>query len=228
MKTAIVTGTKLGVGNGLVTRLSSLGYHVIATSRDPNFLILNKENFGWGVNVDIEHLDLSDKGSIDKLYSKYKDIQLDLLVNNAAGGSFYEKDGENLFDSFSYSTSLNIGGPSYLTKLFKNNLKKSDNPTVVFISSFAAKYPYPGDVTYCVSKHGVSYLSEIFRIEMSPMNIKVTEIRPASINTREDNPNMSHLNVEDIVNTIIWVSEMPKHCNIDLIEISEIRTRKHI
>lgn len=58
MKTALVTGTKLGVGNALVTELSKRGYKVIATSRDPNYLIQNKEKNGWGEEVLIEQLDL--------------------------------------------------------------------------------------------------------------------------------------------------------------------------
>lgn len=228
MKTALVTGTKIGVGNSLVKQLSSLGYEVIATSRDPQHLIKNKSSFGWGDNVFIEHLEMSDEVSIKKLYDKYSDKKIDLIVNNAAGGSYYEDGNENLFETFVYSSSLNVGGPAYLTKLFVNNLKKSDNATVIFISSFASKYPYPGDITYCVSKGAVSTLSQIFRMELSPLNIKVTEINPSSIKTRLDNPNFSHLEVQDIVDTIVWVAGMPKHCNIDLIEMSEIRTRKHI
>jgi NADP-dependent 3-hydroxy acid dehydrogenase YdfG len=83
-------------------------------------------------------------------------------------------------------------------------------------------------MTYCLSKNGVSKLSEIFRIELFNTNIKVTEIRPASINTRDENPNLFHLNTDDIVNTIDWVFNMPSHCSIDLIEMSEIRTRRFI
>ena len=228
MKTVLVTGTKLGVGNGLVSKLSSLGYEVIATSRDANYLLNNKDNFNWGENVHIEHLDLSKLDSIKTLHEKYKNKKIDLLVNNAAGGSFYEENGENVFESFEYASSLNIGGPAYLTKLFINNLKQSDNPTVIFISSFAGKYPYSGDITYCVSKGAVSTMAQVFRIELAPMNIKVTEIIPSSINTRDDNPNFSHLTVEDLINTILWIFNMPKHCNIDMIEMSEIRTRKYI
>ncbi len=205
-----------------------MGYQVIATSRDINYLLSNKESFGWKENVLVEQLDLSDPDSIKKLYEKYKDKKIDLLVNNAAGGSFYEEEGKSVFDSFTYASSVNVGGPAYLTKLFINNLRYSDNPTVIFISSFAGKYPYPGDITYCVSKGAVSTMAQVFRIELPPMNIKVTEIRPSSINTRDDNPNLSHLSVDDLVDTIMWVSGMPKHCNIDVIEMSEIRTRKHI
>lgn len=221
MKTVLITGTTLGVGNALVTKFSNLGYKVIATSRDPHSL-----NNNWGENVFLEHLELSDKNTIIKLYQKYKNEKIDLIVNNAAGGS--QGNESDLFDTFSYATSLNIGGPALLNKLFMNNLKQSENPTIIFISSFSGKYPYAGDMTYCLSKNGVSKLAEIFRIEFFNTNIKITEIRPASINTRENNPNTFHLNVEDIVNTIEWIFNMPSHCSIDLIEISEIRTRRFI
>lgn len=226
MKTVLITGTTLGVGNALVTKFSNLDYKVIATSRDPHSLTINKLKNGWQDNVNIEHLDLSEKESIIKLYEKYKNEKIDLIVNNAAGGSQGNK--SDLFEEFSYSTSLNIGGPAFLNKLFINNLKESENPTIIFISSVAGKYPYAGDMTYCLSKNGVSKLAEIFRIELFNTNIKVTEIRPASINTREENPNLYHLNTEDIVNTVDWIFNMPSHCSIDLIEISEIRTRRFI
>jgi len=224
MKTVIVTGVTLGVGNSLVTKFSNLGYKVIATSRDPESLTNKKSKLGWSDNVFIENLHLSEKNTIAALHEKYKNEKIDLIVNNAAGGSQGSK--SDLFEAFTYSTSLNIGGPAYLNKLFVNNLKQSDNPTIIFISSIAGKYPYPGDMTYCLSKNGVSKLSEIFRVELHNTNIKITEIRPASINTRENNPNMFHLNVDDIVNTIEWVFNMPNHCSIDLIEMSEIRTRR--
>lgn len=226
MKTVLITGTTLGVGNFLVTKFSNLGYKVIATSRDPQSLINNKSKFGWSDNVFIERLDLSEKNTIITLHEKYKNEKIDLIVNNAAGGSQGNK--SDLFEAFTYSTSLNIGGPAYLNKLFVNNLKQSENPTIIFISSIAGKYPYTGDMTYCLSKNGVSKLAEIFRIELFNTNIKVTEIRPASINTREGNPNLFHLSIDDIVNTVDWVFNMPNHCSIDLIEISEIRTRRHI
>lgn len=227
MKTALVTGTKMGVGNGLVSRLLSLGYKVIATSRDPIFVFENRKNFGWDDNVSIDYLDLTDITSIEALCHKYRDVTIDLLIHNAGGGSYSGGD-EKIFDSLVYSTSLNISGPAHLTNLLLKNLQKSDNPTVIFISSFAGKNPYPGDISYCVSKNAVSQLAKICRMELQNKGIKVTEIMPASINTREDNPNVTHLNVEDMVNAIIWVSELPKHCNIDLIEISEVRTRKNI
>ena len=225
-KTALVTGTSLGVGNSLVTKLYNDGYTVIATSRNPEHLIKNKESFGWGDEVLIEHLELTDLKSIKLLYGKYRGITLDLLINNAAGGR-YNEDEHELFEAFKHSLLLNTAGPAQLTKFFLDNLKKSTNPTVVFISSFAGTYFYGGDITYSVSKSAVSAMSEIFRIELMHSNIKVTEIRPGGINTRPENPNLNLMDTDDVVDAIIWVSEMPKNCNIDLIEMSPMVNKKY-
>jgi len=223
MKTAIVTGVTLGVGNALVNKLSELNYNVIATSRYPE----NIKNI-WGDNVKIEHLDLTDKKSIEDLHQKYKDTQIDLIVNNAAGGSYRE--GEDLYSIFIKAHSINVIGPALLNKLFSKNLSNSENPSIIFISSFAGKYPYAGDITYCNSKSALSNLAETLRIEYGPgLKIKVTEIRPSRINTRESHYGEAEfsMSVDDIVNTIVWISEMPRYCNIDLVEMSPIFAKKY-
>lgn len=227
MKTAIVTGVSLGVGNALVNKLSDLGYKVIATTRYPE-----KKPCGpsgpWGDNVTVEYLDLEERKSIEDLYEKYKDTQIDLIVNNAAGGGY--SDEEDLYDIFKKAYSINVIGPALLNKLFKENLSNSENPLIVFLSSFAGKYPYAGDITYCNSKSAVSSLAEILRIEYSQgLKIRVTEIRPSSINTREEyfKEKGYSMSSEDIVNAIIWISEMSRYCNIDLIEMSPLFTKKY-
>lgn len=223
MKTAIVTGTTLGVGRKTVTELSNMGYKVIATSRDPERIKdLESEN------VYVEKLDTTNFNEIKALYEKYKDITLDILVNNAAGAV----DATNLVNedpnNFTKSYMLNVSGPMYLTKLFTNNLAKSENSTVIFISSFAGKYLYTGQSNYTNSKSAVSNLADLFRLEYAPLNIKVTEICPATINTREDQRRDIAMTSEDIVSAIIWVCGMPKHCNINFIEMAPTLSRKYL
>ena len=70
-------------------------------------------------------------------------------------------------------------------------------------------------------------MSEILRIELMHSKIKVTEIRPGGINTRPENPNLNLLDTDDVVDAIMWVSGLPKHCNIDLIEMSPIVNKKY-
>jgi NADP-dependent 3-hydroxy acid dehydrogenase YdfG len=221
MKTAIVTGTTLGVGRQLVKELESLGYRVIATSRQIDNIIDLKSD-----NVLIEQFDLTEFDQIKKFCDKYKDITLDLLVNNAAGAvNATELKNESPQD-FTKSYMLNVSGPMYLSRLFIDNLEKSENPTMVFISSFAGKYFYVGQSNYCLSKRGVAGLAEMFRLELSSKKIKVTEICPASINTRETAKKPVAMNASDIVSAVTWVSSLPRHCNVNIIEMAPTESRK--
>ena len=215
MKKAIVTGVSSGVGNLLAHTLSINGYFVIGTSRHPEGISnLNFEN------IKIEHLDLSDETSINNFYNKYKDETIDLIVNNAscAGIDGAKSIDNETPDNFMHSYMVNVAGPMYLSKLFIPSLKKSDNATLIFISSFAKKHFYVGGGNYATSKLSISALAKLFRLEMSPFKVKVTEICPAAINT--DQYSEGALEAEDIVDAILWISKLPQRCNIDLIEIS--------
>jgi NADP-dependent 3-hydroxy acid dehydrogenase YdfG len=215
MKKAIITGVSGGVGNLLAYTLSNNGYFVIGTSRHPEGISnLNFEN------IKIEHLDLSDETSISNFYNKYKDETIDLIVNNAscAGIDGAKSISNETPDNFMHSYMVNVTGPMYLSKLFMPNLKKSDNSTLIFISSFAKKHFYVGGGNYATSKLSISAIAKLFRLEMSPFKVKVTEICPAAINTHQNNEGA--LEAEDIANAILWISKLPQRCNIDLIEIS--------
>jgi NADP-dependent 3-hydroxy acid dehydrogenase YdfG len=215
MKKAIVTGVSGGVGNLLAHTLSINGYFVIGTSRHPEGISnLNFEN------IKIEHLDLSDETSINNFYQKYKNETIDLIVNNAscAGIDGAKSINNETPDNFMHSYMVNVAGPMYLSKLFIPSLKKSDNATLIFISSFAKKHFYVGGGNYATSKLSISALAKLFRLEMSPFKVKVTEICPAAINTHQNNDGA--LEAEDIANAILWISRLPQRCNVDLIEIS--------
>ena len=82
MKTAIVTGASKGVGKATVKLLEANNYKVIALSRNINAM---KDLISD--NVEINQVDITNEDQIKSFYSKYKDIAIDLLVNNAGGGS---------------------------------------------------------------------------------------------------------------------------------------------
>lgn len=215
MKKAIVTGVSSGVGNLVAKTLSENGYFVIGTSRNPDQIKnLNKEN------IIVEKLDLSQESSIDLFYNKYKDEEIDLIVNNAscAGLDGAKPMSSETPDNFLHSYMVNVAGPMYMSRLFISNLKKSNNATLIFISSFARKHFYVGGGNYATSKLSIAGLAKLFRLELSHFKVKVTEICPAAINTHQHNEGA--LEAEDIANSILWISQLPQRCNVDLIEIS--------
>jgi NADP-dependent 3-hydroxy acid dehydrogenase YdfG len=221
-KYAIVTGASKGVGFTTAQVLANAGYHVIAIARSLDLLKrLESED------IEIYQLDMTDFDAIEKFYEKYQDITLDLLVNNAggaAGHSLLEKENPK---QFNYAYNLNVTGPMFLSRLFLQNLRKSKNPTIIFISSMAGKFVYSSGGSYVISKRALGALVELMRLEFSGYGIKITEICPGSIDTVEGENRLEALTAEDLANAILWVASIESQANINHIEMTPIQSRRY-
>lgn len=220
MKTAIVTGASKGVGYATVKLLSENGYKVIAVSRD-----LSKVSSLVSNNVEVYKLDITDESSIKIFFEKYKDITLDLLVNNAGGGSGPTNIINETMENFRRAYDINVSGPMYLSQLFVPCLEKSQSPTIIFISSLGGKYPYRGGGNYTNAKRGQMALVDTMRMEFPQYKIKITEICPGTIDTQIEKKDAA-LTAEDMAECIRWVSELPSHVNINHIEVNHIFSGK--
>ena len=220
MKTAIVTGASRGVGYATVKLLSENGYKVIAVSRD-----LSKVSKLVSENVEVYRLDITSSDEIKKFYEKYKDITLDLLVNNAGGGSGPTYIINESMENFRTAYDINVSGPMYLSQLFVPSMKKSLSPTIIFISSLGGKFAYRSGGNYTNAKRGLMALVDTMRLEFPEYGIKVTEICPGTIDTQEEKKSAA-ITAEDMAECIRWVSELPSHVNINHIEINHILSGK--
>jgi NADP-dependent 3-hydroxy acid dehydrogenase YdfG len=216
VKTAIVTGASKGVGYATVKTLSENGYKVIAVSR--NIKDISKLA---SENIEVYQLDITDELAVINFFDKYKDITLDLLVNNAGGGS----DPKNIInetpENFRRAYDINVTGPMHLSKLFVNCMQKSKSPTIIFVTSLGGKYPYRGGGNYTTAKRGEMGLIDLMRLEFPQYGIKVTELCPGTIDTQIEKKDNA-LTAEDMAESIRWIASLPSHVNINQIEISHI------
>jgi NADP-dependent 3-hydroxy acid dehydrogenase YdfG len=220
MKTAIVTGASKGVGLATVKLLSENGYRVIAVSRNlSKILELNIDN------VEAYNMDITQSKEIEKFFEKYKDITLDLLVNNAGGGASPTRIIEETMDNFRTAYDINVTGPMYLSQLFVPCLKLSASPTIIFVTSLSGKIPYRSGGNYTNAKRGEMALVDTMRMEFPEYGIKVTEICPGTIDTQEESKPYS-LTAEDMAESIRWVASLPKHFNVNHLEVSNIFNSK--
>ena len=221
MKTAIVTGASKGVGLATVKRLSENGYKVIAVSRN-----LSKVSELISDNVEVYNLDITDSKAIEIFFEKYKDITLDLLVNNAGGGSGPTYIINETPENFRKAYDINVTGPMYLSQLFVPCMERSESPTILFITSFGGKVPYRGGGNYTNAKRGERGLIDTMRLEFPQFGIKITEICPATIDTQEQKRDQA-LTAEDLAEAIYWVGSLPSHVNINEIEMCHIHSSKY-
>jgi NADP-dependent 3-hydroxy acid dehydrogenase YdfG len=220
VKTAIVTGASRGVGYATVKLLSQNGYRVIAVSRN-----LSKLSELQNDNIETYSLDITNSQEIKAFFEKYKDISLDLLVNNAGGGASPTKIIHETMDNFRTAYDINVSGPMYLSQLFVPCLQKSESPTIIFVTSLSGKIPFRGGGNYSNAKRGEMALVDTMRMEFPEYGIKVTEICPGTIDTQEESKPYS-LTAEDIAEAIRWVGSLPKHFNVNHLEVSNIFNSK--
>jgi NADP-dependent 3-hydroxy acid dehydrogenase YdfG len=216
LKTAIITGASKGVGLATVKLLSENGYRVIAVSRN-----LSKVSELVSDNVEVYQLDITDSKAIESFFEKYKDITLDLLVNNAGGGSGPTQIINETPENFRRAYDINVTGPMYLSKLFVPCMKKSKSPTIIFVTSIGGNVPYPGGGNYTNAKRGEIGLLETMRLEFPEYGIKITEICPGTIDTQEEKKNDA-LTANDLAESVLWISSLPNHFNVNSINISHI------
>ena len=221
MKTAIVTGASKGVGLATVKHLSGNGYKVIAVSRN-----LSKVSELISDNVEVYNLDITNSKAIEIFFEKYKDITLDLLVNNAGWGSGPTYIINETPENFRKAYDINVTGPMYLSQLFVPCMERSESPTIIFITSFGGKVPYRGGGNYTNAKRGERGLIDTMRLEFPQFGIKITEICPATIDTQEQKRDNA-LTAEDLAEAIYWVGSLPSHVNINEIEICHINSSKY-
>ena len=220
MKTAIVTGASKGVGLATVKLLSENGYKVIAVSRN-----LSKVSQLESENVETYRLDITQPKEIESFFEKYGHLSIDLLVNNAGGGASPTSIINETMDNFKTAYEINVSGPMYLSQLFVPALKRSESPTIIFVTSLSGKIPFRGGGNYSNAKRGEMALVDTMRMEFPEYGIKVTEICPGTIDTQEESKPYS-LTAEDMAEAIRWVGSLPKHFNVNHLEVSNIFNSK--
>jgi NADP-dependent 3-hydroxy acid dehydrogenase YdfG len=220
VKTAIVTGASKGVGYATVKLLSENGYRVIAVSRN-----LSKVSELVSDTVETYQMDITDQNQIKAFYEKYKDISLDLLVNNAGGGASPTQIINETMDNFKTAYEINVSGPMYLSQLFVPCLQRSESPTIIFVTSLGGIVPYRGGGNYTNAKRAERGLIDTMRLEFPAYNIKISEICPGTIDTQVEKREIA-LKAEDLAGAVLWLGSLPSHVNINIIEMGHINSSK--
>jgi NADP-dependent 3-hydroxy acid dehydrogenase YdfG len=172
-------------------------------------------------------LDITNENEIKNFYEKYKDITVDLLVNNAGGGAGPTFIANETMSNFRTAYDINVSGPMFLSQLFISSMKKSDSPTIIFVTSLCGKIPFRGGGNYSNAKRGEMALIDTMRMEFPEYGIKITEVCPGTIDTQLEKKDNA-LTAEDMAESIRWIGSLPKHVNINHLEISHINNSKYI
>ena len=187
---ALVTGASSGIGRDMSRYLSELGYNLILVARNKEELDNLKQELEKKSSIQIQVIpeDLSNKQNCFDLYEKTKNIDIDLLINNAGFGvfgKFIETDLDKEIDLIN----TNITAVHVLTKLYLKDMIKNNKGHILNVASIAGMEPGPLMSAYYASKAYVIRMSRGISKELKKekSNVKISILCPGPTNTNFNN-----------------------------------------
>ncbi|MBK4783931.1 MAG: bifunctional NADP-dependent 3-hydroxy acid dehydrogenase/3-hydroxypropionate dehydrogenase YdfG [Pantoea sp. Pent] len=232
-----VTGATAGFGQSLTRRFIATGHKVIASGRRAERLQELKQELGD--NLYTVQLDVRNRAAIEEaiaaLPAEWRDI--DVLVNNAGLALGVEpahkasvEDWENMIDT-------NNKGLVYMTRAVLPAMVERNVGHIVNIGSIAGSWPYAGGNVYGATKAFVRQFSLNLRTDLHGTALRVTDIEPGLVGGTEFSnvrfkgddgradavyEGTAALTAEDVTEAVYWVTTLPKHVNINTLEIMPV------
>ena len=183
---AIITGGSRGVGEATAKLLSSKGWNVTITCTstidDANKVVEDCKKLGSEAHV--VKADVSDdkmcRQTVEETFLKWG--RIDSLVNNAGTTKFVfdHSDLEGLdAEDFLRIYKVNVVGPFQMVRACKEYLLKSDNPSVVNVSSIAGIKGIGSSLAYASSKGALNTMTKSMARNLGP--IRVNAVCPGFI-----------------------------------------------
>lgn len=183
--TALVTGASSGIGLDLSRELAKHSHDVVLVARTAAKLQeIAGELQKPGVNAHVIASDLSRPGAAEDIVSELKrrNIEIDLLVNNAGYGLTGPFAGNDLQRELAM-IQVNIVALTHLTKLLLRPMVARRRGRILNVASTAAFQPGPLMAVYYATKAYVLSFSEAIADELRNSGVTVTTLCPGPTQT---------------------------------------------
>ncbi|MBP9197496.1 MAG: SDR family NAD(P)-dependent oxidoreductase [Saprospiraceae bacterium] len=187
MKNIFITGVSTGIGYDALTSLVSRGYFVIGTVRKSEDADKLKKEFGDKCIILVFDVRDVDKctAEIKKVIPKLEKEGLFCLINNA-GIAIPGPLQHITEDEFEQQMDVNVKSVRRITNMLLPYLgtdKKYEPGKIINISSVSGLFNSPYNGSYCISKHALESMTDVYRRELAIFGIRVSAIQPGPIKT---------------------------------------------
>ncbi len=194
-KIALVTGSRRGIGLGIVRALGKEGYFPIVSdiiSAHEAQSVLD-ELKAEGIDAAYIKCDISKTEDRKAVFSEINESygRIDLLVNNAGVAPRVRLDIlETTEESFDFLMNVNLRGTFFMCQEAANLMiamqergLEDYSPRIVNISSMSVYTASTSRGEYCISKAGIAMVTMLFADKLAENGIPVFEVRPGIIDT---------------------------------------------
>mmetsp|Transcript_29899 Transcript_29899/g.29440 ORF Transcript_29899/g.29440 Transcript_29899/m.29440 type:complete len:323 (-) Transcript_29899:22-990(-) len=184
----VITGPTGGIGTEYCKQLAKQGFNLVLLGR-------NKQKLDdLEAELKRDHLQLKTKIVVadfgedispefyEKLYDQMKDLDVSMLINNAAilNSGFFE---DSPIQDLISRANLNMGAPALLVRFFINDFLKRGNKTAIInVSSLVNVFPSPFVREYSGSKRFLSLFSYFLHDNYGD-KIDVQDLSPGMVST---------------------------------------------
>ncbi len=193
-RVALITGGSRGIGYGISKYLAQNGFDIAVNGvREEGAVTDVLQNLrNAGADIIYCQGDVSLTAERKKIIEQVKNHfgKLHVLVNNAGVAPKERKDIlETSEESFDRLIATNLKSSYFLTQLAANWMieqKKADTlftSCIINVSSISATVASVNRGEYCVSKAGLSMVTQLFAVRLGEFDIPVYEVRPGVIYT---------------------------------------------
>ena len=220
---ALVTGASSGIGKDIAIYLDSLGYDLVLVARSEDKL---KEICKNLKSAEYYICDLGKREECFALYEKYKNADIDFLVNNAGYGLFGyfdETDMQKELDMID----LNVTAVHILTKLFLIDFVKNDRGYILNVASSAGFLAVPYLSTYYATKNYVLKLTMAINEELRKRksNVSVSVLCPGPVETNFNNVAGGHFNTKSLTSKYVAKYAIDKTLKKKMIIIPSLKIK---
>jgi len=188
-RVAIITGGGTGIGRAISLAFAREGAMVALAARNlPRLEETVKAIRAKGGRAIAIQTDITDHEQIKKMVARTIDEfkQIDILVNNAARGTFNNADVADMnLDEWYDSLAANLSGAMLCCREVLKFMIPHKSGNIINVSSVAGISGVPKESPYAASKWGVIGLTETLAIEVGKHNIRVNCISPGATRTQE-------------------------------------------
>ncbi len=193
--TALITGGSRGIGLGCALALANEGHRIAINGMRPESDITEALEQIKATGAPEVLYCQGDVGTeegrsaiLDRIRSEFG--SLNILVNNAGVAPAERKDVlETTLESYRRLMGINLEGPYFLTQSVANWFieQKGANPDfqgmIINVNSISATVVSTNRGEYCVSKAGLSMVTQLFAARLGEYDIPVYEVRPGVTKT---------------------------------------------